>query len=111
MTNPDAGRGTCAACLTLIAGPKVASVSPSTFVRGTTTQVTVTGTDFAPGVKLIGPSGVVFDKVVRVSATSITATASTSLTAPRGSNKVLTVTNPRSAGYGSVNYSGLTVTS
>ena len=111
VTNPDAGRGTCSACLTLIAGPKVTSVSPSSFARGTTTQVTVTGSDFAPGAKLIGPSGVVFDQVVRVSATTITATASTSATAPRGTNKILTVTNPRSAGYGSVNYSGLAVTS
>ena len=111
VTNPDAGRGTCSACLTLIAGPKVTSVSPNTFARGTTAHVTVTGTDFAPGVKLIGPSGVIFDQVVRVSPTSITATASTSATAPRGANKILTVTNPRSAGYGSVNYAGLAVTS
>ena len=111
VTDPDAGRGTCSACLTLIAGPKVTSVSPNTFARGTTAHVTVTGTDFAPGVKLIGPSGVIFDQVVRVSPTSITATASTSATAPRGANKILTVTNPRSAGYGSVNYAGLAVTS
>ncbi len=109
VTNPDGGRGSCATCFTVVDSPHVTSVSPATFTRGTTSQVTITGSNFLPGVKVIGPSGVVFDGVVRVSATSITATASTSTTARRGTGKSLTVMNGRSGGYGSTTFDQLTV--
>ncbi len=109
VTNPDNGRGTCS-CFATVAGPTVTSMSQTSFARGTTVNVTINGTNFGPGVKLIGPSGVVFDSVVRVNATTVTATASTASNAALGVNRTLTVVNPRSSGYGSILYKQLSVT-
>ncbi len=109
VTNPDAGKGNCYGCFTIIDSPEVTSMSRTTFTRGTTTEVTLRGTNFTPGVKVVGPSGVVFDGVTRVDATTITATASTSTRAVRGTTRVLTVINAKSGGYGSSTYGPLTV--
>ena len=64
-----------------MAGPTVTGMTPSTLARGSTATVTITGTNFGPGVKVVGPAGVVFDGVVRVNDTTITATVT--VAAPR----------------------------
>ena len=71
--------------------------------------MTIRGDNFSNGVKVIGPAGVYFDGLVRVNATSITATASTSMTAKRGTTKALTVLNGRSGGYGAVDFAPVSV--
>ena len=109
VTNPDAGRGTCPGCFSVLDSPKVTSMSHTTFTRGTTIEVILQGSNFTPGVKLVGPTGVFFDGVTRVDATTITATASTSTTATRGTNRLLTVTNAKSGGYGSSTFGPLVV--
>ena len=70
------------------------------FARGTTVTVTFTGTNFGPGVKFVGPAGVVIDGVARINDTTATATVSVASNAPLGAAKAVTVINPLSRGYG-----------
>ncbi len=46
VTNPDAGKGSCSGCFTIVDSPKVTSLSTTTFTRGTTVSVTVNGSNF-----------------------------------------------------------------
>ena len=62
----------------------------------------MTGTGFASGATLKGPSGVKFTKLVVVNSTTITATMTVSATAPTGTDLPVTVTNNATAGYGKV---------
>ena len=89
--NPDRGKGLCTGCFSIVAGLKVTSTSTTTFTRGTTPQVTIRGTIFSPGVKVIGSPGVTYDCVIRQDATTIVATATTSTTARRGTTPTITV--------------------
>lgn len=57
VTNPDTGVAVCAGCFTVNAGPTVSSVTPSVRGAAWAGTVTVTGTNFLPGVKVnFGPS-------------------------------------------------------
>ncbi len=103
------GSATCTDCLTVLTGPQLASISPSSAARGTTTAVNLAGTGFATGATLTGPKGVTFTKVVVTSSTTITATMKVSATAPTGSNLSVTVTNDAAAGYGKVTGNILTI--
>ena len=87
------------------------AISPTSYARGTTVSVTITGSNFVPGAKVTGPTGQVIDGVVVVSSTTITADVSTSTTAPLGTGKTLTVTNPAAGGYGVGTFVGITTTS
>ncbi len=70
-----AGSGTCTGCLTIDAGPKPTSLSPSQLAVGAHGNFTVTGTGFQTGAALkFTPTGVKISKVKVVSATSITVT-------------------------------------
>ncbi len=88
----------------------MSAMSQTSLARGTTVTVTITGSNFAPGAKVIGPAGVVFDGVVRVNDTTITATASTATTAELVTNKSVTVVNPAARGYGRGVIGGVSIT-
>jgi hypothetical protein len=108
-TNPDKGKFVCLMCFTVVAGPKLTSMTPSTAARGATYSVTVTGSGFVAGAKLTGPAGVTFDAVVVTNASTITAEMTIIPTMSTGA-KAIVVTNPASAGFGSFYSSILTVT-
>ena len=107
MTNPDGGRDVCS-CFAFGVRPVISTVTPSTLHRGTTVDVTITGSNFVPGAKVLGPAGVVANFVRVLDANTITVNLSVASTTPLGSGKVLTVTNPLSAGYGVGTFNGLT---
>ncbi len=109
VTNPDGGIGSCVGCFTVVAGPTVTSMTPSSAHRSTTTSVTITGSNYAPGAKVTGPSGVTFDGVIVTSPTTITADMVTSASAKLQSNQIVIVTNPASAGYGAGTAALLTI--
>ena len=110
ITNPDKSTATCTGCLTVIAAPTLASITPASAARSTTHPVTVTGTGFATGAKVTGPKGVTFSSVVVVNSTTITATMKVSATATTGSNLGVTVTNDAAAGYGKATAGLLSIT-
>lgn len=100
IVNPDGGAGTCVNCFTVTAGPTVTLLTPPTVLRGTSIPVTLAGTRFINGAKVVGPEGVTFSNVVVVSSVTITARITVDVTRARGSNLPVTVINPASAGYG-----------
>jgi hypothetical protein len=110
VTNPDGGTATCYSCLTVAAGPKLQSISPSTLAPGSTTAVTLTGTGFSPDARLYGPAGVKISGV-RVSSdgTTITATATVSSTAAAGTGLPLLVKEGALGNYGSGRFAVLTI--
>ena len=110
VTNPDGGRDVCS-CFAFGVRPVVSTVTPSTLHRGTSVDVTITGSNFVPGAKVLGPAGVVANFVRVLDANTITVNLSIASTTPLGSGKVLTVTNPLSAGYGVGTFNGLTTAS
>jgi fibronectin-binding autotransporter adhesin len=100
VINPDYGRNSCTTtCPSFVPGPVPTAISQTSFARGTTTSVTITGTGFVPGAKITGP-GFTFDSVVVTSSTTITAQLTVPTNCPLGTGKLLIVTNPASAGYG-----------
>jgi hypothetical protein len=93
VVNPDGGRGSCATCFAVNAAPTASGMAPSTLVRGTTTQVTITGTGFVPGATVSLGTGVTVSGVAVVDSTTITATVSVAPTTGTGSRTIV-VTNP-----------------
>jgi hypothetical protein len=94
VTNPDTGTATCTGCLSVNPGPKISSLSQSSFARGTNTPLTITGTGFVAGAKVLASgTGVTLTGISVVNPTMITVTLTVSSTAPTGS-KMLTVQNP-----------------
>jgi len=110
VTNADRSTASCTSCLVIIAGPTLAAFSPPTAARGTTGPVSLSGTGFATGAMVKGPSGVRFTNVVVTSSATITATMIVSETATPGAGLRVTVTNSPAAGYGHVTMSVLTIT-
>jgi hypothetical protein len=93
VVNGDGGRGSCATCFAVSAAPAVTGITPAALVRGATAQVTITGTNFAPGATVGLSTGVTVSDVTVVDGSTITATVSVSATTGAGSRTVL-VTNP-----------------
>jgi hypothetical protein len=94
VVNPDGQQATCTGCLTVVAGPQVASVSPSSIKRGVATTVTVVGSGLQKNAKIdVSGSGVNVSKITWVSSTQMTAVLSPTKTAATGARS-LTVTNP-----------------
>jgi hypothetical protein len=110
VTNPDGGKGVCKTCLSVLAAPTLTAISPPSAAHGSTTSVTLTGTGFATGVKVSGPSGVTFSTVVVVNATTITASMKVAATATPGTNLAVTITNTAAAGYGKATGNVLSIT-
>ena len=63
ITNPDRSRAICTTCFAVIAAPTLTGISPPSVIQGSKTRVTLTGTGFAAGATLKGPSGVKFSEV------------------------------------------------
>ncbi len=111
VTNPDGGRVNCANCFTVTTGPQVTSMSPNTVTRNSVQQVTITGTNFAPGITILGPGGVTFDAISVPNSTTVVATMTVGGTAARTvPNQTIQVINRASAGGGSYKFPGLTIT-
>ena len=109
VINPGGGTGTCASCFAIVASPTVTTISPTSVTLGQVTSVTVTGTGFAVGAKLLGPSGVTFTNVTVTVPTTIAATATVSVTAPTGANLPIRVRNSAAGGYGSGTANALSI--
>ena len=111
VVDPDLTTAVCTGCLTVIAPPTLASLSPPSLAKGAKkVPVTLSGTGFATGAKVKGPAGATFTNVVVVNATTITAIATVSSTATVGTNLAVTVTNNAAAGYGKARADLLTIT-
>jgi hypothetical protein len=93
VTNPNGGKGSCATCFAVAAAPTVVGLTPTTFARGSTIAVTITGTGFQPGAAVSLGTGVSVQNVVVVDTATITATVAVSATTGTG-NRTLVVTNP-----------------
>lgn len=68
--------------------PVPTSVTPSTLLPGSTTSVTITGTEFETGATLTGSVGLSFANVVVVDAQTITADVTVSATTPSGGRSI-----------------------
>jgi outer membrane protein assembly factor BamB len=102
VTNPNGVSSSCSTCFAVVAAPTLTAVDPSTVAPGSVTQITLTGSGFALGFRLVGPSGVTFSGASLKSSTTITAVMTVSASAPSGSNLPITVSNRTAAsGYGS----------
>lgn len=75
----------------LVFPPGVVAMTPPVVLRGSTLPVVITGTGFANGATLHGPTGVRFTKVIAVNSTTITAVISVDLTRGRGVDLPITV--------------------
>lgn len=85
---------TCATCLTVTKRPTVTSSSrPSRGQGAPAVGVTLTGTEFQPGLTVSAGDGVTVSDVVRVSATSVTFNLAVADDAEPGA-RTITVTNP-----------------
>lgn len=105
VTNPDGGRGACAACYTVTAGPTATAASPSTRGQGATNQnVTITGTFFraTPTVAISG-ANVTVNSTTFVSATQLTVNVTVAAGALTGARNVV-VTN--ATGFGAATCTG-----
>jgi hypothetical protein len=110
VRNVQGASGNCATCFSVIAAPTVTSLSNPSVDKGSTTSLSITGTGFAPGAKVRGPTGVSFTAIAVVSPTSITATMTVSATASSGGNLAITVANDPAGGYGKATADLLTIT-
>jgi hypothetical protein len=110
VSNARGASGSCATCFSVIAAPTLTSLSNPSVDTGSTTSLTITGTGFAAGARVRGPTGVTFTGVDVVGPTSITATMTVSATAPTGAGLAVTVANNAAGGYGKATANLLTIT-
>lgn len=98
VVNPDGGSGTCPGCFAVVAGPKVASVSPTALPRGRSTTVTVTGSGFDSTLKVsFSGSGITTSSFRLSSATTFTIVAKVTTKATLG-GRAMTVTSTATKG-------------
>jgi hypothetical protein len=98
VTLTDGRTATCAGCFTVTPGPSVSDVSPNQIGPGAQRTVTVTGANFAPGVKVTVPaSGVAVTSVTVVDSTTLSVGLSTAGVAAPGPRDLI-ITNPGDAG-------------
>jgi polyvinyl alcohol dehydrogenase (cytochrome) len=109
VINPGGGTGTCEGCFAVVTSPTVTAISPASLTIGQVASVTVTGTGFTAGAKVLGPTGVTFTTVTVTSPTSITATATVSAAATTGAALPVEVKNSATDGYGSGTGNVLTI--
>ena len=98
VADPEHGSSTCTRCLHVIAAPTLTAIAPSSVAVGTTTSATLTGSGFATGLTVKGPTGVTFKHVTAVNSTTITASMKVDATAPTGAGLPITVTNAAAGG-------------
>jgi hypothetical protein len=100
VANPDGAFSRCTTCMSFVAAPTL-DAGALAARRGTTQTVHLSGTGFADSLTLTGPTGVSFSDLV-VTPTDITATMSVAATTRTATGQKVTITNPASAGWGSV---------
>ena len=93
VINPDGGKGSCATCFAVTSAPTVTGITPATFARGSTTAVTISGTNFQSGAAVSLSTGVSVQDVVVVDPSTITATVVV-VSATGTGNRTVVVTNP-----------------
>jgi hypothetical protein len=94
----DGRSTTCAACFSVVPGPQVTEVSPNAIGPGAQRSITVTGANFAPGIKVTVPaSGVAVTSVAVLDANHLTVGLSTAGAAAPGPRDLI-LTNPGDAG-------------
>ncbi len=87
VTNPDAGRGSIAAGLTINEGPRPTGMSPSTLKPGDAVDVVISGTGFTDG-SLPSASGVTFEDVALADDGTLTAKATVADGAVKGARNL-----------------------
>jgi hypothetical protein len=111
LTNGDGGTATCTGCLTVVSGPQVSSISPSSVAPGQQAHFTISGSGFSSDAKLSMPQGVgVSGVTISSDGTTITGTMSVSSTAATGSDLPVTVKDGPLGNYGTATFGGLTIT-
>ena len=111
IANGNGSSVTCSGCLTIVAGPTVSSISPTSAARHTTQAFTVNGTGFSSDATVTGPTGVTFSGLtVSGDGLTITGTMTVATNATLGANQVVTVTNGPLGSYGRATLAGLTIT-
>ena len=95
VVNSDGGTATCANCLTVVALPRVTSLTPASRPVGVShVSVTVTGSGFQSGVAVKwSGTGITLNSLTRNSATSLTLNVTVASNATIGARDV-TVTTP-----------------
>jgi hypothetical protein len=94
IVQPDGGRVVCTGCLSISAGPRLTSVSPSSLARGASATVTLNGSGFQKNVKVeLSGTGVTVSKVTWVSPSTVTMTINATTKATTGTRSLI-VTNP-----------------
>ncbi len=86
VTNSDGGTRTCTGCFSVVAGPTISSVSPTTVRRATKPTVTITGSQFRAGQMAVAVSG----SNVSVGAVRVLATGTMTAVLNVGPNAALT---------------------
>jgi hypothetical protein len=92
VINADGGKGASATAFAVSAAPTVTGIAPNAVARGGSAQVTISGTNFAPGATVSLSTGVSLTDVAVVDANTITATVTVAAGAGAGTRTVL-VTN------------------
>ncbi len=112
VTNADGGVVSKKNAFTVTTGPTFTSISPNTISRGTSNvPVTLTGTGFSMGMKVVGPKNVnITITSVSVDGTSASGTMTAASNAATGSNLPVTVVEPSTDGSGEATLDGLTIT-
>jgi outer membrane protein assembly factor BamB len=83
----------CSGCLTIDSPPTVSSGTPSSFIQGEKTTVTVSGSNFVSGARLSSASGISFSSTAFVNSGQMTGLITVQPTVAPGTYK-LYVTNP-----------------
>jgi Fibronectin type III domain len=110
LTNPDHSTATCTGCLAVLAAPTLTAIAPSDVSPGQVVSVVLSGTGFAPGATVTGPTGTAFSGVTVQSPDTIDATLRVAKDAPAGSPLQVKVTNDAAGGSGRATADLLTVT-
>ena len=98
VTNGDGRQGTCSGCLSVVLGPKITSVTPSTIRRGGSTTVTITGANFGSQMAVdVSGSGVNTGTMRVLSPTTMTVVLRVTTSAPLTARSV-TVRNRSNLG-------------
>jgi hypothetical protein len=111
VVDPDFSKGTLSKGVTVVAGPTITSIAPSSLDPGQSTTFTVTGTGFSSDATLSGPASLTFTNVVvNAGGTQVTATVTVKSNAHAATNQAVTVTNGPIGNFGAATNSTLTIT-
>lgn len=89
VTNPDTGAAVCASCFTVNPGPVVTTVTPNVRGAAWAGTVTVTGSNFQPGIKLNFGSSVGVTSLTRIDSNTLTVGLSIASAAAPGARNVV----------------------